>query len=51
MPTLHFRFFESALVKEMMGYFNKKFGLNKKQIREAVYYADNIQTIFEKRRC
>ncbi len=49
MPTLHFRFFESALVKEMMGYFNKKFGLNKKQIREAVYYADNIQTIFEKR--
>ena len=48
-PTLHFRFFESALVKEMMGYFSQKFGISKKQIREAVYYADNIQTLFEKR--
>jgi predicted CoA-substrate-specific enzyme activase len=48
MPTLHFRFFESALVKEMTEYFNSKFGLSKKQIREAVYYADNIQTLFEK---
>jgi len=48
MPTLHFRFFESALVKEMMGYFNKKFGISRKQIREAVYYADNIQTLFER---
>ncbi|HBE40090.1 MAG TPA: hypothetical protein DDW27_02595, partial [Bacteroidales bacterium] len=49
MPTLHFRFFESALVKEMTAYFNQKFGISKKHIREAVYYADNIQTLFEKR--
>ena len=49
MPTLHFRFFESALIKEMMAYFNQKFGISRKQIREAVYYADNIQTLFEKR--
>jgi len=48
-PTLHFRFFESALVKEMMAYFSQKFGISRKQIREAVYYADNIQTMFEKR--
>jgi predicted CoA-substrate-specific enzyme activase len=48
-PTLHFRFFERALVKEMTVYFNKKFGIGKNEIREAIYYADTVQTSFEKR--
>ncbi|MCU0474031.1 MAG: acyl-CoA dehydratase activase [Bacteroidales bacterium] len=48
-PTLHFRFFERALVKEMTTYFNEKFGIGKNEIREAIYYADTIQTSFEKR--
>ena len=48
-PTLHFRFFERALVKEMTAYFTQKFGIRKKDIREAIYYADNVQTIFERR--
>jgi|WetSurMetagenome_2_1015567.scaffolds.fasta_scaffold00885_9 predicted CoA-substrate-specific enzyme activase len=48
-PTLHFRFFERALVKEMTGFFNDKFGINKDTIRRAIYKADNIQTSFEKR--
>ena len=48
-PTLHFRFFERALVREMTGYFNEKFGISKKEIKEAIYYADKIQTTFEKR--
>jgi predicted CoA-substrate-specific enzyme activase len=47
-PTLHFRFFERALVKEMSEYFNKKFGIGKKEIREAVYTADKVQVAFEK---
>jgi len=47
-PTLHFRFFERALVKEMTAYFNEKFGISKNEIREAIYYADTIQTSFEK---
>ena len=48
-PTLHFRFFERALVKEMTVYFNTKFGIGKNEIREAIYYADTVQTSFEKR--
>jgi predicted CoA-substrate-specific enzyme activase len=48
-PTLHFRYFERALVKEMMGYFNSKFNIGRKEIREAIYYADSVQTMFERR--
>jgi predicted nucleotide-binding protein (sugar kinase/HSP70/actin superfamily) len=48
-PTLHFRFFERALVKEMTAYFNNKFGITKKEIRDAIYYADNVQTMFERK--
>jgi predicted CoA-substrate-specific enzyme activase len=48
-PTLHFRFFERALVKEMTGYFNKKFGIGNKEVREALYYADSVQTMFERK--
>jgi predicted CoA-substrate-specific enzyme activase len=48
-PTLHFRFFERALVKEMTGFFNAKFGISKADIKRAIYKADEIQTSFEKR--
>lgn len=48
-PTLHFRYFERALVKEMMGYFNAKFNIGRKEIREAIYYADSVQTMFERK--
>jgi predicted CoA-substrate-specific enzyme activase len=47
-PTLHFRFFERALVKEMTSYFNEKFGISSKVIKDAVYKADSVQTDFEK---
>ncbi len=49
MPTLHFRFFERALVREMTEYFNKKFGIDKEKIKKAIYKADEFQTSFEKR--
>jgi predicted CoA-substrate-specific enzyme activase len=48
-PTLHFRFFERALVKEMTAFFNEKFGIGKNEIREAIYYADTVQVSFERR--
>ena len=48
MPTLHFRFFERALVKEMTTYFNDKFGLGKEEIKKAIYKADEVQVAFEK---
>ena len=48
-PTLHFRFFERALVKEMTEYFNDKFGINKDDIRSAIYKADEVQIAFETR--
>jgi predicted CoA-substrate-specific enzyme activase len=48
-PTLHFRFFEKALLTEMTEYFHEKFGINKAEIRKAVIKADEIQTSFEKR--
>jgi predicted nucleotide-binding protein (sugar kinase/HSP70/actin superfamily) len=48
-PTLHFRFFERALVKEMTVYFNEKFGIGKEEIKKAIYKADEVQVSFEKR--
>jgi predicted CoA-substrate-specific enzyme activase len=48
-PTLHFRFFKRALVPEMTGYFYEKFGISKKEIRKAIYLADEAQTFFEKK--
>lgn len=47
-PTLHFRFFERALVKELTEYFHEKFGLDKEKIRKAIYAADAVQVNFEK---
>jgi len=48
-PTLHFRFFKCALVKEITTYFNEKFGISREEIRRALYKADEVQTTFEKR--
>ena len=48
MPSLHFRFFERALVKELTGYFHDKFGISKSTIKDAIYKADALQTEFEK---
>lgn len=47
-PTLHFRFFERALVKEMTAFFSSRFGIDKNDIRKAVYHADGVQTRFER---
>jgi len=46
-PTLHFRHFERALVKELTQYFSDKFGLKKSEIKKAIYKADEIQVAFE----
>ena len=46
-PTLHFRFFERALLGEMSEYFGNKFGIDKDEIQKAVYAADDVQTSFE----
>jgi len=48
-PTLHFRFFERALVKELTQFFNDKFGIKKEEIKKAIYNADAVQVEFEKR--
>jgi predicted CoA-substrate-specific enzyme activase len=47
-PTLHFRFFETALIREMTAYFGKKFGISRNEIKNAIYLADNVQEGFEK---
>ncbi len=47
-PTLHFRYFERALVKELSAFFNEKFGLKKEEIKKAIYKADEVQVAFEK---
>ena len=48
MPTLHFRYFERALVPEMTKYFNDKFRISKTEIKKAIYKADEVQISFEK---
>jgi predicted CoA-substrate-specific enzyme activase len=47
-PTLHFRFFERALVKELSEYFGERFGLSREKIGEAISKADEMQVSFEK---
>ncbi len=47
-PTLHFRYFERALVKELTTFFGERFSLNNVNIRNAIYRADAVQTAFEK---
>ena len=48
MPTLHFRFFERALVKEMTAFFKERFNFKHETVREAIYLADTVQTRFER---
>ncbi len=47
-PTLHFRYFERALVKELTAFFGDRFSLNGVTIKNAIYKADNVQVAFEK---
>ncbi len=47
-PTLHFRYFERALIGEMTKYFSEKFGISKAEIKKAIYKSDEIQNSFEK---
>ena len=47
-PTLHFRYFERALVKEMTTFFGEKFSLDRERIKSAIYKADGVQVAFEK---
>jgi hypothetical protein len=35
-PTLHFRYFERALVEELVDYFDEKFGISRKDIKAAI---------------
>ncbi len=46
-PTLHFRYFERVLKKELSEYFNKKFNLSKKIIAIAIEKAAKKQEEFE----
>lgn len=46
-PTLHFRYFERALMVEITGYFSERFGISKADIRNAVWKADKAQSEFE----
>jgi predicted CoA-substrate-specific enzyme activase len=47
-PTLHFRYFERALVKELTAFFGDRFRLTGERIKKAIYKADGIQVSFEK---
>ena len=47
-PTLHFRYFERALVKELTAFFGDRFDLKGEMIRKAIYKADGVQVSFEK---
>ncbi|HKK41430.1 MAG TPA: acyl-CoA dehydratase activase, partial [Bacteroidales bacterium] len=48
-PTLHFRYFSSALTVELTKYFNGKFGIRREDIKRAIAAADKKQAAFEKR--
>jgi predicted CoA-substrate-specific enzyme activase len=48
-PTLHFRYFERALIKELTEYFGTKFRIKKETIKKAVYRADEKQVSFERK--
>ncbi len=47
-PTLHFRYFERALVREMTAFFGSRFKLDAGKIKDAIYKADGVQVAFEK---
>jgi len=47
-PSLHFRYFERALKKELSQFFNEKLDLPKATIKNAIDKADRKQKLFEK---
>jgi predicted CoA-substrate-specific enzyme activase len=48
-PVLHFRHFNTALPKELGGFFHERFGLPVQRIRKAILKADQVQVAFESR--
>ncbi|MBN1118307.1 MAG: hypothetical protein JXA77_13945 [Bacteroidales bacterium] len=46
-PTLHFRYFDRVLRKELQDYFSEKFNIPKSKINKAVDAADKAQSLFE----
>lgn len=46
-PTLHFRYFDRALRKELQDFFSEKFKLQKNKINAAIDEADKAQNMFE----
>ncbi len=47
-PTLHFRYFERVLVRELTDFFNNKFGISPDKTKKAVRKAADAQSSFEK---
>ncbi len=48
-PSLHFRYFERALKKELQQFFSGKFNLSKQKILNAVKHAEAEQKLYEKK--
>lgn len=48
-PSLHFRYFERALKKELSAFFGEKFNLSKSRIIKAIDVADEQQKRFEEK--
>ena len=46
-PTLHFRYFERALIPDLAAFMKEEFGTGKKKTRQAIYLADDAQRSFE----
>jgi predicted CoA-substrate-specific enzyme activase len=46
-PTLHFRYFERALKKELSGFMKEKFGIPESKTNKVIDIADAIQVKFE----
>lgn len=47
-PTLHFRYFDRVLRKELQNFMFEKFGINKTVTNDAITKADKAQVAFEK---
>ncbi len=47
-PTLHFRYFEGALTKEMTSFFGERLGFDAATVKKALMKADGKQTAFER---
>jgi predicted CoA-substrate-specific enzyme activase len=47
-PTLHFRWFDNVLVKELSSFMKAQFGIKKSKVKQAISKADEAQMTFEK---